>query len=116
MDPGALGLADARLDHVDEGGHVVVGDPLALGDRGHQAGVDHRGPPPDLPGVGLGDHAHLGQPLDGQELDLEPAGQAGLVAEEGGHVGRAVAGDHRPAPPGTRPAETVAARSAMSVR
>ena len=74
MDPGALGLADARLDHVDEGGHVVVGDPLALGHLGHQG---RRRPPGPGAGtasaVGHGHHAHLGQPLDGQELDLEPA-------------------------------------------
>ena len=33
MDPRALGLADGLLHHVDEGGHVVVGDPLPLGHR-----------------------------------------------------------------------------------
>ncbi len=34
------GGTDCRLDHVDEGGHVVVGGALALVDRGHEGGVD----------------------------------------------------------------------------
>ena len=50
VDPRPLGLADGLLDHVDEGGHVVVGDPLPLGHRLDEGGVDHRGPGP----AGLG--------------------------------------------------------------
>ena len=110
MHPRALGLADSRLDHVDKGGHVVVGDPLALVDGVDQPGVDHRGPGPHGGGVGGGHHPGGGQALDGQQLHLEPAGHAGLVGEQGGHVGRAVAGDHLAAPAGA------AARSAMSRR
>ena len=39
MDPRPLGRADGVLDDVDEGGHVVVGDALAVVDRGDQLGV-----------------------------------------------------------------------------
>ena len=33
-----VGLTDGVLDDVDEGGHVVVGHPLAFVDGGHQLG------------------------------------------------------------------------------
>ena len=49
VDPRALGRADALLHHVDEGGHVVVGDPLALGHRVDEGGVDRRAPGPGRP-------------------------------------------------------------------
>ena len=42
VDPRSLGWADRRLHHVDEGGHVVIGDLLAVGDRLDEGGVDHR--------------------------------------------------------------------------
>ena len=47
MDERPLGLADGVLDDVDEGGHVVVGHPLALGHGGHQVGRDLGGAGPD---------------------------------------------------------------------
>ena len=46
VDPRPLGRADGVLDHVDEGGHVVVGDPLALVDRRDEARRRPWGPGP----------------------------------------------------------------------
>ena len=89
MDPGPGRGADALLHHVDEGGDVVVGDPLALLDRGRR----RRGPLPHGGGVGGRDDAELGPGLDGQDLDLEPRAVAGLVGEEVGHGSEGVAGD-----------------------
>ena len=95
MDPRALGLADGVLDHVDEGGHVVVGDALPLADRLHEGGIHLGGPgPAHLGGLGR-DVAHLDPALGGQQLDPQPHGEAGLVGEEGGHGLGGVAGDHR---------------------
>ena len=90
VDPGARGLADPLLDHVDERGDVVLGDELALLDRGDvEAGaLAHRGR-----GV-LRDDAELGPGLGGEDLDLEPGAEARLVGEEVGHLGQGVAGDH----------------------
>ncbi len=52
VDPRPLGLADGLLDDVHEGGHVVVGHPLALGHRLDEGGVDLGGVvPAELGGV-----------------------------------------------------------------
>ena len=97
VDPRALGLADGLLDHVDEGGHVVVGDPLALVHRLDEGGVDLGALGPAERG-GVGRHvADLRPAVGGQQLDLEPHGEPGLVGEERGHLRRGVAGDHRAA-------------------
>ena len=88
MDPGPGRAADAVLHDVDEGGDVVVGDPLALGDRGHEArrrpsGADS----PARLGVGRGHDAEGGPRLGGQQLDLQPCGaMLGLVGEERRHL------------------------------
>ena len=111
VDPGSLGLADGVLDDVDEGGHVVVGLPLALGHRLDEGGVDDRGAAAARFGCVERNLADLGPAVGGQQLDLEPAGQAGLVGEELGHGRGRVAGDHRAAVP----AEAGTDR-AMSVR
>ena len=103
------GLADALLHDVDEGGDVVVGDALALLDRG---GVD-RCPLADRLGVGWRDHAELGPRLDREELDLEPGGEPRLVGEQLGHLGQGVARDQRGAP---SPLDSRRPRPAMSRR
>ena len=92
------------LDHVDEGGHVVVGDPLAFGDLGHEGGVDLGARARTAAASAAGTTPDLGQPLDRQQLDLEPRAEAGLVGEQGGHVGRACSGGSPPSPawPGAR--------------
>jgi len=83
VDPRPLGLADAGLHHVDEGGHVVLGYALALLDRGDV----EAGPLPHEPG-GLGRYdPEPGPRLHGQDLDLEPGAEARLVGEEGSHLG-----------------------------
>ena len=73
MDPGPGRGADGLLDHVDEGGDVVVGDPLPL--------LDGRrldpGPFPHGGGVGGRDDPQLGPGLDGQDLDLQPRAGSG---------------------------------------
>ena len=94
VDPPA-GLADALLDDVDEGGDVVVGDPLALVDGGHEVVVDDEGGGPAGGGVGRGHHAEGRPRLGGEELDLEPAPEAGGVGEDGRHLRQLVARDHR---------------------
>ena len=78
MHPGALRLADALLHDVDERGDVVLGDQLALVDRGDvEAGaLAHRDR------GRLRDDAELGPRLDGEDLDLQPGAEARLVGEE----------------------------------
>ena len=94
MDPRALGLADGRLHHVDEGGDVVVGDPLALGHRVDEGAVDVGGPGP-AGGGGFGRHVtHLDPAVGGQQLHPQPHGEPGLVREELGHLLGCVARDH----------------------
>ena len=53
MEPGPAGAPMRLLDHVDEGGDVVLGDALPLVDRGDV----EAGPFPDGHGVGRGHHA-----------------------------------------------------------
>ena len=89
--------ADALLHDVDEGGHVVVGDLLALEHVGHEDVVDRGRLGPAGGGVVRRHDADGGLRLGGQQLDLEPHGEAGGVAEQRGHVGRGVARDHRAA-------------------
>ena len=95
MDVRAGGRPDAVLDHVDEGGHVVVGHLLAFEHVGHEDVVDRRRLGPAGRGVLGRHHADGGLGLGGQQLDLEPQPEAGGVGEQGGHVGRRVAGNHR---------------------
>ncbi len=67
MDPAAV-LADRAGDDVDEGGDVVVGDPLALVDR-----LDREGRVgPRRLGSLARHHALLGPGLGRRQLDLEP--------------------------------------------
>ena len=94
VDPRSLGWADRRLHHVDEGGHVVIGDPLAVGDLLDEGVVDLRRVRPARGGGLCGDLADLGPALRREQLDLEPGGETGLVGEQLGHVGGSVAGDH----------------------
>ncbi len=107
VDPRAGREANPLLDDVDERRDVVVGDALALLDRG---GVD-RCPAADRLGVGPRDHAELGPRLDGEELDLEPGGQPRLVGEQLGHLGQGVPTDQA----GSFPSKSTAA-PAMSRR
>ena len=69
-----------------------------LVDGPHQLGVDDRRPLPARRRRAGRYHPATFLTLGRQELDLEPPGQAGLVGEQGGHVGRGVSGDHG-APP-----------------
>ena len=86
--------ADALLHHVDEGGHVMVGDLLA-GQHVGDEDVVHRGRlGPADGGVLDRHHAQERLGLGGQQLDLEPQLEAGGVGEQGRHVGGRVAGDH----------------------
>ena len=100
--------ADALLDHVDEGGHVVVGDLLPLEHVVHEDVVHRRRLGPAGRGVLCRDHTQRGLGLGGQQLDLEPHGETGRVAEERGHVGWGIARDHRSS---CRPAAAAAAMS-----
>ena len=106
--------ADALLDDVDERGHVVVGDLLALEHVGHEDVVDHGRLGPAGRGLVRRHVAERRLGLGGQELDLEPHGEPGLVAEERRHVGRRVARDHRTGSRAATPAP--AAWAAMSWR
>ena len=86
MDP-APGGARGRRQHVDEGGDVVVGDRLALGDRldGERRGADRL--------EVLGRRPVL-ERLGGGDLDVAPRGHARLVGPDGAELGAGVAGDH----------------------
>ncbi len=98
MEPRSFGGADRLLQHVDEGGHVVVNDPLAVVDSGDEARRHLRCAGPHGVGHGAGDGAYLRPPLHGQQLDLEPHLEARLVGEQRRHLRQRVAGDHRGSP------------------
>ena len=72
----------------------MVGDLLALEHVGHEDVVDGGRLGPAGGGVLGRHHSERGLGLGGQELDLEPEGEAGGVAEQRGHVRRGVARDH----------------------
>ena len=95
MDVRAGGGADAFLHDVDEGGHVVVGELLALEHVGHEHVVDRGRLDPAGRRLFGRDVAEGGLGLGGQQLDLEPHGEAGRVAEQRGHVLGRIPGDHR---------------------
>jgi hypothetical protein len=56
----------------------VVGDLLARPDRRH---LEPR-PFPDGGRIGVGDHPELGPRLSGEDLHLQPVGEARLVCEQ----------------------------------
>ena len=87
VDP-APALARRGREHVDEGGHVVIGDPLALLDR-----LDGEGGRADALEVGRRGAVHL---LAGGHLDLAPGLHAGLVGPHGAQLWTCVAVDHFP--------------------
>ena len=93
--PGPVGEADPLLDDVDEGRDIVLGGPLPLLDGGDVEAAAL----PDRRGCLGRDHAQLGLGLDGQQLDLEPGGVAGLVGEEIRHGCQGVSGDQGRVPP-----------------
>ena len=85
MDP-ASRRAGRGAEHVDEGGHVVVGDPLALLDGGH--GEGRRADGLQLP---------LRRPVElrrGRDLHVAPGGHLRLVGPHGADLGSGVAVDH----------------------
>ncbi len=90
MHPGAGGRAHPLLHDVDERGDVVVGDAFAFV---HRVDVE-TGPFADGAGVGVGHDTETRPGLDGEDLDLEPGAEAGLVGEEVGDLGERISGDH----------------------
>ena len=103
------GGPDALLHHVDERGHVVLGDAFACFDRFH---VETRSLT-DRGRVGPWDHPELGPRLDREDLDLEPSSVAGVVGEQRRHRFERVSGDHRD---GSCSGSGVSESAAMSVR
>jgi hypothetical protein len=85
VDP-APGLPGGGAEHVDERGHVVVGDPLALLDGVHR----ERGRADGLE-VGLARAVEL---CCGGDLDVAPGGHPGLVGPDGADLWSGVAVDH----------------------
>ncbi len=81
---------DPLLDHVDERGGLVVGDGLPRPDRLEV----EPGPFSDGRGVGRGHDTQLRPGFGGEDLDLEPRAEPGLVGEEVGDFARGVAVDH----------------------
>ena len=94
VDPRPGRRPDGRLDDVDERGDVVVGDPLALADGGDERLVDHGRPRRGTPRRRRRDDPELGLRLGGEQLDLQPAAEAGGVRPHVGHLRERVAGDH----------------------
>ena len=90
VEPAAL-LVELRLDGVDEGGQVVAGLALQLGDP---LGGGRNGAGANCPRCLARDDAELGPRVDGGELDLEPGGELPLVRPDLGHGGTGVARDH----------------------
>ena len=88
--PRTLGLTDALLHDVDEGRDVVFGRLLALVDRGN---VEARASPHCV-GGGLRHHTDLGPRFRGEDLDLQPRAETRLVAEQLGHLGQRIPGNH----------------------
>ena len=82
VDPRTGGRTDSGLHHVNERRDVVVGDGLALLDSPDERGIDHRCGRTAGGGVRGIDHALRGQFLRDYELDLQPAGHLGLLAEQ----------------------------------
>ena len=101
VDPRTLRRADHLQDDVDEGRDVVVGDRLALGDRGDEGGVDDRRRARGRRGVLGGHDAELGPRLDGEHLHLEPERETRLVGEQRRHLREGVTGITR-CPPRSR--------------
>ena len=73
-------------EHVDEGGHVMIGDLLALLD-----GRDGERGRADRLQVGVAGAVEL---LGGGHLDVAPGGHPGLVGPDGADLGAGVAVDH----------------------
>ncbi len=86
----AARLAHRLGDHVDERGHVVVGDLLALLDR-----VDgERGAVADHVGVARRHDALLGERVHHGQLDLQPGVELAPLGPHHAHLGAGVALDH----------------------
>ena len=94
VDPAPV-LANRAGDDVDEGGDVVVGDPLALVDRRDR---ERRVGPRRLGGLAR-HHALLGPGLGRRQLDLEPGLHLALGRPDLTHLRARVAGNHLPPRP-----------------
>ena len=94
MDPRTSGWPDRRLDDVDEGGHVVVGDSFPFGDGGDERLVDHRGARSAGCRLVGRDDPELGLGLGGEQFDLQPPAQPGRIGPHLGHLRERVARDH----------------------
>ena len=91
VEPAAL-VTEPGGDQVDERGHVVTGLTLAgahLGGARDTSRGTHRG-------GGLRGHDSKGRPaIERSQLHVEPALELRLLRPDPGHLGSAVAGDHR---------------------
>src|SRR3954447_6350760 len=90
MDPAALG-AELLRHGVDEGGRVVVGDALDLGDP---LGRRHLRPRANRGDIVCGNRTDLGPRLECRELDVAPPRELALVRPDPGHGRAGVARDH----------------------
>ena len=91
VDP-APGLPGGGAEDVDEGGHIVIGDPLALLDR-----LDGEARAADRLELGLGGAVGAEQErqlLGGRHLHAPPRLHARLVAPQAAELRPRVAGDH----------------------
>ena len=86
VDPAPAG-AGGGGQHVDERGHVVVGDRLALLDR-----LDGEGRAADR--LEVGGRRPVLERLGGRDLDVAPRGHPRLVGPDGAELRPCVAGDH----------------------
>ena len=90
VDPAAL--RPELLGHrVDEGGQVVIGRLLDLGDP---LGCRHLGAVANRGNVCGGHRSDLDPAVEGRQFDLEPARQLALLRPDPAHLRTGVAGDH----------------------
>jgi hypothetical protein len=86
VDPRSGGRPDVGLDDVDERGHIVIREALALVYGLDEGGVDDWSRAADLLGMLCWHHAERGPRLGRENLDLEPESKSLLVVEDRPHL------------------------------
>ncbi len=94
VDPRRRRRPDRCLDHVDEGGDVVVGDGLAVEHLLHERLVGRRRQFATRHRVGCGDEPQRRMTLGREQFHLEPPTEPDRVGPDGVHLRGGIARDH----------------------